>query len=144
MKLLKQSLNFKYTFLALFAFKFSHNQVYWIFYPTIDGHLLHDFLFKSSKRFPLEADSIVVKLRRIWFELGWKERNCWQENMRLIIALAFVLLVTVVYANPLFEEMSDGEDEDGDVQLNDLAENDDDSIDENDDDERMKNKVASI
>ena len=64
--------------------------------------------------------------------------------MRLIFALAFVFLATVVYANPLSEKMSDGEDEDGDVQLNDLAENDDDSIDENDDDERMKNKVGSI
>ena len=65
--------------------------------------------------------------------------------MRLIFALAFVLLATVVYANPLFEEMSEGEDrEEGDVQVNDLTENGDDSIDENDDDERMKNKVVSI
>ena len=53
--------------------------------------------------------------------------------MRLIFALAFVLLATLVYAKPLFEEMSDGENEEGDVQLNDPAEleNDDDSIDEN-------------
>ena len=53
--------------------------------------------------------------------------------MRLIFALAFVLLATVVYANPLFEETSDGEDKEGDVQLNDPAEfeNDNDSIDEN-------------
>ena len=66
--------------------------------------------------------------------------------MRLIFALAFVLLATVVYAKPLSEEMRDGENEEGDVQLNDPAEleNDDDSIDENDDDERMKNKVVSI
>ena len=63
--------------------------------------------------------------------------------MRLIFALAFVLLATVVYANPLFEEMSDGEDEDGDVHLTDLAaENENDSIDKNDDVERMKNKVV--
>ena len=66
--------------------------------------------------------------------------------MRLIFALALVFLATVVYAKPLFEEMSDGEDEEGDVQLNDLAElaNDDDSIHENDDDGRMKKKVVSI
>ena len=63
--------------------------------------------------------------------------------MRLIFALAFVLLATVVYANPLFEEMSEGEDEDGDVHLTDLAaENENDSIDKNDDVERMKNKVV--
>ena len=144
MKLLKQSLNFKYTFLALFTFKFSHNQVYWICYPTIDDHLPHEFLFKSSKRLALEADSLVVKLRRVWARLRRKKFYCWQENVRLIFALAFVLLATVVYASPLFEKMSDDEDEDGDVQLNDLAENDDDSIDENDDDERTKYKVLSI
>ena len=53
--------------------------------------------------------------------------------MRLIFALAFVLLATVVYAKPLFEEMNDGENEEEDFQLNDPAEleNDDDSIDEN-------------
>ena len=64
--------------------------------------------------------------------------------MKLIFALAFVLLATVVYANPLSEKMSDGEDEDGDVQLNDLAEKEDDSIGKNDDDERMEYRVGSI
>ena len=66
--------------------------------------------------------------------------------MRQIFALAFVLLATVVYANPFFEEMSDGEDEEGNVELNDLAEleNDDDSIGENVDDAHARNKVVSI
>ena len=62
--------------------------------------------------------------------------------MMLIFALAFVLLATVVYAKPLFVEMSAGVDEEGDVQLNDLAENDDNSIDENDNNERMKTKIV--
>ena len=65
--------------------------------------------------------------------------------MRLIFALAFVLLATMVYAKPLFEEMSDGENKDGDVQLNDPAEleNDDDSIDENVHDARAR-RVRTI
>ena len=50
----------------------------------------------------------------------------------------------MVYANPLFEELSAGEDEEEDVQLNDFTENDNDSIDKNDDDQVMKNKVVSI
>ena len=66
--------------------------------------------------------------------------------MRLIFALAFVLLATVVYAKPLFEEMSNGEDEEGDVQLNDPAEleNGDDIIDENVHDARAKRVRTSF
>ena len=66
--------------------------------------------------------------------------------MRLIFALAFVLLATMVYANPLFEEMSDGEDKERDVQLNDPAEpeNDDDSINENVHDARAKSVRTSF
>ena len=66
--------------------------------------------------------------------------------MRLIFALAFVLLATVVYANPLSEEKSDGEDKEGDVQLNDPAEleNDDDSIDENVHDARARRVRTSF
>ena len=65
--------------------------------------------------------------------------------MRLIFALAFVLLATLVYAKPLVEERSDGENEEGDVQLNDPAEleNDDDSIDENVHDARAR-RVRTI
>ena len=50
----------------------------------------------------------------------------------------------MVCVNSLLEELSASQDEEGDVQLNDLTENDNDSIDENDDDERMKYKVVSI
>ena len=66
--------------------------------------------------------------------------------MRLIFALAFILLATMVYANPLFEEMSDGEDKERDVQLNDPAEleNDDDSINENVHDARAKSVRTSF
>ena len=65
--------------------------------------------------------------------------------MRLIFALSFVLLATLVYAEPLFEEKSDGENEEGDVQLNDPAEleNDDNSIDENVHDARAR-RVRTI
>ena len=52
----------------------------------------------------------------------------------------------MVYAKPFFEEMSDGEDEEGDVQLNDPAEieNDDDSIDENVHDARARKVRTSF
>ena len=65
--------------------------------------------------------------------------------MRLIFALAFVLLATLVYAKPLVGEKSDDENEEGDVQLNDPAEleNDDDSIDENVHDARAR-RVRTI
>ena len=65
--------------------------------------------------------------------------------MRLIFTLAFVLLATLVYAKPLVEEMSYGENEEGDVQLNDPVEleNDDDSIDENVHDARAR-RVRTI
>ena len=65
--------------------------------------------------------------------------------MRLIFALAILLLATLVYAEPLLEEKSDGENEEGDVQLNDPAEleNDDNSIDENVHDARAR-RVRNI
>lgn len=60
--------------------------------------------------------------------------------MKLILALIFVVLTTVVYANPLAEDFADGEKSEGNVQLNDDAkelsdDDDDESLEDDDDDD---------